>query len=891
MADAITVTGYDPTSLRVVMMETTSSDQAMPSEHEYLADMVKLWQRKHSQAAAPPKGQGSRAATLPQVAASGSSTHRSPDGTRTAPPSPPRRQPKWRPRHTPRLSRDDYIVVLKPRAPFELKSVLPSDRAGDTIRAYLGEHSSTSFHVWPVWDQNVLVCSVTSLPMAQHLLGDILLPVGDQQLPFRGHANASGEICRGVITINPAETPQRIKSELEWSQGAILAVRKLGDSTAAVVTFEGTKLPRLIFYPSVVAYVRPYKKTIMACFLCGTIGHRPSACPRPTPGRCTRCGIQVQVTSEGLAEHECNPTCLLCSGPHETGARGGPGKYRKRTPPSTSKPPAPPSPGTRAASQPVWITSPDPGEPTADHLSALPAACCDATSVVKPVDPQPSSRATPTPRTPPSPPASSTAPAAQPVTGAPQSPLSIDHTLPLEDRITRLENVLLYQISTINVQYIVPEVVQVVQAWALTQFRARSSRSRSASTSSSSAPRRRKVADSSSLALHPASIPLPAPQGQGRKHSHLLFFQSLGSLPSVLALQEAGPNPTVSGYCSYIGGTTTSLLVHKSYKAVQVDLDLDLPYDYCMISVLPQKRGAQSIHILNVYCPPHLQRVTFVELFYRALQAAARQPLVVARGRKLKELISTLTDPAHPTRLGNSVTRDTCPDLPLTRNIRHVTWENLEDTLDSDHFLLRIAFPTQKMRQIRGPARITDWSAFRTTPFPLLPSPQNYQAWASYALHTHQSYTRCISADYSAQLAYTNWVDTCMKAAGQMSSKSTWRLFRSLLDPSTIRGETQRQLRRAYYAYQDPTSQLANDLCDCYLCRSVDPKGPEFTYNPQLGCPKGDLRIHLTKIGAIVLPALAAVFVARECYSLAIRNFLAANKLLDTASQAPSVAA
>ncbi|KAH7949340.1 hypothetical protein HPB49_007861 [Dermacentor silvarum] len=372
--------------------------------------------------------------------------------------------------------------------------------------------------------------------------------------------------------------------------------------------------------------------------------------------------------------------------------------------------------------------------------------------------------------------------------------------------------------------------------------------------------------------------------GNRRKRSHLLLFlQSRGSLPSVLALQEAGPNPTLLGYCSYIGGTTTSLLVHKSYTAVQVDLDLDLPYDYCMISVLPQKRGAQSIHILNVYCPPHLQRVTFAELFYRALQAAVRPHWGYhyenARGRKNKELISTLgftllTDPAHSTRLGHSVTRDTCPDLSLTRNIRHVTWENLEDTLDSDHFLLRIAFPTQKMRQIRGAARITDWSAFRTTPFPLLPSPQDYQAWASYALHTHQSYTRCIctstsapavdphllhlwearhsltrrwrryklnrklrsriqaltaeAADYSAQLADINMVDTCMKAAGQMSSKSTWRLFRSLLDPSTTRGETQRQLRRAYYAYQGPTSQLANDLCDRYLCRTVDPKGPEY---------------------------------------------------------------
>ncbi|KAH7965529.1 hypothetical protein HPB49_008681 [Dermacentor silvarum] len=460
MADATKVTGYDPTSLRVVTMETTSSDQAMPSEHEYLADMVKLWQRKQSQAAAPPKGQGSRAATLPQVAASGSSTRHSPDGTRTAPPSPPRCQPKWRPRHTPRLS---------------------------------------------LWDQNVLLCSVTSLPMAQRLLGDIQLAVGDQQLPFRGHAKASGEICR------------------------------------AVVTFEGTKLPRFIFYHSVVAYVCPYKKTIPACSLCGTIGHRPSACPRPTPGRCTRCGTQVQVTSEGLAKHECNPTCLLCSGPASK-RRSGMSREISETY-TTIDLEATCTPVTGKSSgfpTQAWITSPDPGEPTADHLSALPAAFRGATSaltkqvatfqlqqqkpagpptaapVVKPVDHQPSPRATPTPRTPPAPPASSTAPAAHSVTGAPQSPLSIDHTLPLEDRITRLENVVLYEISTINVQYIVAEVVQAVQAWALTQFRTRSSRSRSASTSSSSAPRRRKVAGSSYPALNPASIPLPAPQGQGQ---------------------------------------------------------------------------------------------------------------------------------------------------------------------------------------------------------------------------------------------------------------------------------------------------------------------------------------------------------------------------------------
>ncbi|KAH7934002.1 hypothetical protein HPB49_020202 [Dermacentor silvarum] len=804
----------------------------------------------------------------------------SPDGTRTAPPSPPRRQTKWRPRHTPRLSRDDDIVVLKPRVPFELKSVLPSDRAGDAIRAYLGEHSSTSFHVWPVWDQNVLVCSVTSLPMAQRRLGDIQLPVGDQQLLFRGHAKASGEICRGVITINPAETPQRIKSELEWSQGAILAVRKLGDSTAAVVTFEGTKLPRFIFYHSVVAYVRPYKKTIPACSLCGTIGHRPSACPRPTPGRCTRCGTQVQVTSEGLAEHECNPTCLLCSGPHETGARGCPGKYRKPTPPSTSKPPAPPSPGTRAASLPKpgsrLQTPANPPPTTSVHypplvvaplqssplyenrtlffsgksqlsLSRWQVSNCNNRNRQDPPLPlqllnQPSPRATPTPRTPPAPPASSTAPAAQSVTGAPQSPLSIDYTLPLEDRITRLENVVLYQISTINVQYIVPEVVQAVQAWALTHFRTRSSRSRSASTSSSSAPRRRKVAGSSSPALNPASIPFPTPQGMEDDPQNF-GFSSWRLLH--LHIRHHPNSKSSSGTPGASGTSESARIFSSSFNLGAFSLpscpprSRSKPYPFRLLLLYRrhhhQNAGPSQCIFSTWYCPPHLQRVTFAELFYRALQAAARQLLVVvgdfnapsphqryhyekARGRKLKELISTLgfallTDPAHPTRLGNSVTRDTCPDLSLTRNIRHVTWENLEDTLDKNA-------PNPGRSPHHGLVSFSHY-AFPPAPIPVgLPGMGIIRPPHPSIMHPMNLYLHLSPRSRSPPPPPLGGTPQPYPPMATIQAKS-------LLDPSTTRGETQRQLRRAYYAYQGPTSQLANDLCERYLCHTVDPKGPE----------------------------------------------------------------
>ncbi|KAH6928908.1 hypothetical protein HPB50_021276 [Hyalomma asiaticum] len=117
--------------------------------------------------------------------------------------------------------------------------------------------------------------------MAQRLLGDIQLLVGDQQLPFRGHVMASGEICQGVITINPDETPPRIKSELKWSQGTILGVRTLGNSTAAVVTCSGGPALHLLLQCRGVH--TPLQKDHPACTLCGTIGHRASARRDPLP--------------------------------------------------------------------------------------------------------------------------------------------------------------------------------------------------------------------------------------------------------------------------------------------------------------------------------------------------------------------------------------------------------------------------------------------------------------------------------------------------------------------------------------------------------------------------------------------------------------------------------
>ncbi|KAH7935313.1 hypothetical protein HPB52_005738 [Rhipicephalus sanguineus] len=89
-----------------------------------------------------------------------------------------------------------------------------------------------------------------------------------------------------------------------------------------------------------------------------------------------------------------------------------------------------------------------------------------------------------------------------------------------------------------------------------------------------------------------------------------------------------------------------------------------------------------------------------------------------AKGRRLihateQHNLTLMNLPNSPTRIGNSVERDTTPDLAFTNADRHTTWQRLEETLGSDHHIISIAICTGKMRRPLGKARITDWNKFR----------------------------------------------------------------------------------------------------------------------------------------------------------------------------------
>ncbi|KAH7964743.1 hypothetical protein HPB49_001112 [Dermacentor silvarum] len=365
-----------------------------------------------------------------------------------------------------------------------------------------------------------------------------------------------------------------------------------------------------------------------------------------------------------------------------------------------------------------------------------------------------------------------------------------------------------------------------------------------------------------------------------------LHLESYSHLPAVVALQEPGEHVALTNCTVYQRDAQTALCVHRNYTANSVDLDCDPLYSCVMVTLLPLRKQDPSIHILNIYSSPKQPNVTYADVFSKALTVAGREPLVIVgdfnapsphwgyrkeerRGRKLAELISTMgltiqTDPAHPTRIGNSVTRDTCPDLTLTNHQSPRTSDMQRGSIPRKPSAVTTAFfssqsertplpvPTTKRNFRTGPnSGYATWSQNLVTSLyqteqtvqlsEATPAVDNHLRHLWEARHSlvrqwrRQKHNRQLKIriaaltqeadEYAAQLADSNWVERCNTAAKQMSNRNTWRLFRALIDPSQTRTETQKHLQRAFHAYAGDADKLARALRDRYLCSQQDPLG------------------------------------------------------------------
>ncbi|KAH7965520.1 hypothetical protein HPB49_008531 [Dermacentor silvarum] len=202
----------------------------------------------------------------------------------------------WRPASMPRTAAEDFTVVLKPRVTVDLKAAFQPGELGAKLASYSNATNSDCISVWPIWAQNIIVVSTNDINTANLLSREFSLKTSQGPLPMIGHAKISGEVCRGVITVHEQETSASLKAKIHWRSGNIAFIRKLGKTSVALLTLEGHHVPRFVHYNSVVTPVREYKRTIPACYCCGTVGHRPELCPNPNDQRCDYCGQVEHLT-------------------------------------------------------------------------------------------------------------------------------------------------------------------------------------------------------------------------------------------------------------------------------------------------------------------------------------------------------------------------------------------------------------------------------------------------------------------------------------------------------------------------------------------------------------------------------------------------------------------
>lgn len=236
-------------------------------------------------------------------------------------------------------------------------------------------------------------------------------------------------------------------------------------------------------------------------------------------------------------------------------------------------------------------------------------------------------------------------------------------------------------------------------------------------------------------------------RGYRRKRGALMHYIGTKDFaPDIIALQEPNCPPSLSGYTMFMqmdSGPEATLyraatLVAKHISVINHSFKQHRHIPHTLLEILPKKKTLPSLFVLNVYSSPSQKADDFRALFHDAIQVVQPRTnsLVIVgdfnaahptwgyvkenpKGRRLAQAIANnhltiMTEPEHPTRMGNTVSRDTCPDLTLVRTQTSCSWSNLDETLGSDHYILEteVCDGGRRTRKLR-PARLTNWDQFR----------------------------------------------------------------------------------------------------------------------------------------------------------------------------------
>ncbi|KAH7953135.1 hypothetical protein HPB49_005041 [Dermacentor silvarum] len=148
----------------------------------------------------------------------------------------------WKPLPLPKPAPTDFVVIIKSEARLALTTVFPENNMCRAILTHRGFAAGRSVTIAPVSEQDLILVYTTFRRIAEKIIGEF----------------------------------------------AVTAPARLGTYNKVRLTFSGKVKPRYVLYDALLIPVQQYK-TVPACGLCGSIGHRPHACSGPKPDICGLC--------------------------------------------------------------------------------------------------------------------------------------------------------------------------------------------------------------------------------------------------------------------------------------------------------------------------------------------------------------------------------------------------------------------------------------------------------------------------------------------------------------------------------------------------------------------------------------------------------------------------
>ncbi|XP_065289502.1 uncharacterized protein [Dermacentor albipictus] len=242
-----------------------------------------------------------------------------------------------------------------------------------------------------------------------------------------------------------------------------------------------------------------------------------------------------------------------------------------------------------------------------------------------------------------------------------------------------------------------------------------------------------------------------------------------------------------------------------------------------------------------------------------------------------------------PTRIGNSVSADTSPDLTLSRNLAGITWNTTHHTLGSDHYILYVTVPYKHRTTPHLTHKLTNWDAVRAARAALPDAPiTDIDQWVASLMNDVSAHTRTLDTtpdtptldthlahlweahhsilerwkgqklnrtlkkrlaalqtkitEHSEELCRSNWGQICDSMAGNLSSKRSWQLLRHLIDPTQSKTATQQHVTRLIHKTNLSPDALIDVLRNTHTTPGISNPLP-----PYAGTPNANLDAEITE--------------------------------------------